>query len=71
MTSKIEIPNSVDETVRYTVEYSRMWNRYSVMEGTTSIIDTADRGTAYQIYRNKTGSRLSLKEFLGLIKIVV
>ena len=40
------------------------------MEQNHSIIDTADRGTAYQIYRNKTGSRLSLKEFLELIEIV-
>lgn len=53
-----------------TVEYSRMWNHYSVIVGTMSIIDTKDRGTAYQIYRSQTGSRLSLKEFIELIKIV-
>jgi len=69
MTSKLTEPNSVQHR-EYTVEYSRMWQRYSVMENTHSIIDTADRGTAYQIYRNRTGSRLSLKEFLELIKIV-
>ena len=40
------------------------------MEQNHSIIDTSDRGTAYQIYRDKTGSRLSLKEFLELIEIV-
>jgi hypothetical protein len=69
MTSKLKEPNSVQHR-EYTVEYSRMWNRYSVMENTHSIIDTTDRGTAYQIYRNRTGTRLSLKEFLELIKIV-
>lgn len=53
-----------------TVEYSRMWNHYSVIVGTMSIIDTKDRGTAYQIYRNQTGSRLSLKEFVELVQIV-
>lgn len=53
-----------------TVEYSRMWNHYSVIVGNMSIIDTKDRGTAYQIYRNQTGSRLSLKEFIELIQIV-
>ena len=53
-----------------TVEYSRMWNHYSVIVGTMSIIDTKDRGTAYQIYRNQTGSKLSLKEFMELIRIV-
>lgn len=69
MTSKLTEPNSVQHR-EYTVEYSRMWQRYSVMEQNHSIIDTTDRGTAYQIYRDKTGSRLSLKEFLELIKIV-
>ena len=69
MTSKLKEPNSVQHR-EYTVKYSRIWDRYSVMERNHSIIDTADRGTAYQIYRNKTGSRLSLKEFLELIEIV-
>ena len=69
MTSKLKEPNSVQHR-EYTVEYSRRWQRYSVMEQNHSIIDTADRGTAYHIYREKTGSRLSLKEFLELIKIV-
>ena len=69
MTSKLKEPNSVQHR-EYTVKYSRIWGRYSVMERNHSIIDTSDRGTAYQIYRNKTGSRLSLKEFLELIEIV-
>lgn len=69
MTSKLKEPNSVQHR-EYTVKYSRIGNKYSVMEKNHSIIDTADRGTAYQIYRNKTGSRLSLKEFLELIEIV-
>lgn len=69
MTSKLKEPNSVQHR-EYTVKYSRIDNKYSVMEQNHSIIDTADRGTAYQIYRNKTGSRLSLKEFLELIEIV-
>ena len=69
MTSKLKEPNSVQHR-EYTVKYSRIWDRYSVMEQIHTIIDTADRGTAYQIYRDKTGSRLSLKEFLELIEIV-
>ena len=69
MTSKLKEPNSVQHR-EYTVKYSRIDNKYSVMEQNHSIIDTDDRGTAYQIYRNKTGSRLSLKEFLELIEIV-
>ena len=69
MTSKLKEPNSVQHR-EYTVKYSRIEDKYSVMEQNHSIIDTADRGTAYHIYREKTGSRLSLKEFLELIKIV-
>lgn len=61
---------TIDHNRTVTVEYSRMWNHYSVIVGTMSIIDTKDRGTAYQIYRNQTGSRLSLKEFIELIQIV-
>ena len=61
---------TIDHNRTVTVEYSRMWNHYSVIVGTMSIIDTKDRGTAYQIYRNQTGSRLSLKEFVELIQIV-
>ena len=61
---------TIDHNRTVTVEYSRMWNHYSVLVGTMSIIDTKDRGTAYQIYRNQTGSRLSLKEFIELIQIV-
>ena len=61
---------TIDHNRTVTVEYSRMWNHYSVIVGTMSIIDTKDRGTAYQIYRNQTGSRLSLKEFMELVQIV-
>ncbi len=62
--------STIDHNRTVTVEYSRMWNHYSVIVGTMSIIDTKDRGTAYQIYRNQTGSRLSLKEFMELVQIV-
>ena len=68
MTTDTKTTNN--HTRRATVEYSRMWNHYSVIVGAMSIIDTKDRGTAYQIYRNQTGSRLSLKEFIELVKIV-
>jgi len=61
---------TIDHNRTVTVEYSRMWNHYSVIVGSMSIIDTKDRGTAYQIYRNQTGSRLSLKEFIELVQIV-
>ena len=57
-----------DRTV--TVEYSKMWNHYSVVVDQMSIIDTRDRGTAYQIYRKQTGTKLSLKEFIELVEIV-
>ena len=60
---------TVNHNSTVTVEYSKMWNHYSVIVENTSIIDTRDRGTAYQIYRNQTGSRLSLKEFIELIQI--
>ena len=59
---------TIDHNRTVTVEYSG-WNHYSVIVGTMSIIDTKD-GTAYQIYRNQTGSRLSLKEFVELVQIV-
>ena len=65
-----ETKTTIDHNRTVTVEYSRMWNHYSVIVGTMSIIDTKDRGTAYQIYRNQTGSRLSLKEFIELVQIV-
>lgn len=65
-----ETKTTIDHNRTVTVEYSRMWNHYSVIVGTMSIIDTKDRGTAYQIYRNRTGSRLSLKEFIELVQIV-
>ena len=61
---------TIDHNRTVTVEYSRMWNHHSVIVGSMSIIDTKDRGTAYQIYRNQTGSRLSLKEFIELVQIV-
>ena len=61
---------TLDPNRRITVEYSKMWNHYSVVVGQMSIIDTRDRGTAYQIYRKQTGSRLSLKEFVELVRIV-
>ena len=61
---------TIDHNRTVTVEYSRMWNHNSVIVGSMSIIDTKDRGTAYQIYRNQTGSRLSLKEFIELVQIV-
>tara|TARA_A200000159_G_scaffold131052_1_gene128036 strand:+ start:92 stop:301 length:210 start_codon:yes stop_codon:yes gene_type:complete len=65
-----ETKTTIDPNRTVTVEYSRMWNHYSVVVGQMSIIDTKDRGTAYQIYRNQTGSRLSLKEFIELVEIV-
>ena len=65
-----ETKTTINHNRTVTVEYSRMWNHYSVIVGTMSIIDTKDRGTAYQIYRNQTGSRLSLKEFIELVQIV-
>ena len=61
---------TIDHNRTVTVEYSRMWNHYSVIVDQMSIIDTRDRGTAYQIYRKQTGSRLSLKEFIELVEIV-
>ena len=61
---------TIDHNRTVTVEYSRMWNHYSVIVDQMSIIDTRDRGTAYQIYRKQTGSRLSLKEFIELVQIV-
>ena len=65
-----ETKTTINHNRTVTVEYSRMWNHYSVIVGNMSIIDTKDRGTAYQIYRNRTGSRLSLKEFIELVQIV-
>lgn len=65
-----ETKTTIDPNQTVTVEYSKMWNQYSVIVGQMSIIDTRDRGTAYQIYRNQTGSRLSLKEFIRLVEIV-
>ena len=65
-----ETKTTINHNRTVTVEYSRMWNHYSVIVGNMSIIDTKDRGTAYQIYRNRTGSRLSLKEFIELNQIV-
>lgn len=65
-----ETKTTINHNPTVTVEYSRMWNHYSVIVDQMSIIDTRDRGTAYQIYRKQTGSRLSLKEFIELVEIV-
>ena len=51
-----------------TVEYSRLWGRYTLNQGTMSILDTDDRALAYSIYRRRTGSDITLKEFLTLVK---
>jgi len=51
-----------------TVEYSRLWGRYTLNQGTMSILDTDDRALAYKIYRKRTGSDITLKEFLTLVK---
>ena len=50
-----ETKTTIDHNRTVTVEYSRMWNHYSVIVDQMSIIDTRDRGTAYQIYRKQTG----------------
>ena len=65
-----ETKTTIDRNRTVTVEYSRMWNHYSVIVDQMSIIDTRDRGTAYQIYRKQTGTKLSLKEFIELVEIV-
>ena len=65
-----ETKTIIDHNRTVTVEYSRMWNHYSVIVDQMSIIDTRDRGTAYQIYRKQTGTKLSLKEFIELVEIV-
>ena len=65
-----ETKTTIDHNRTVTVEYSRMWNHYSVIVDQMSIIDTRDRVTAYQIYRNQTGTKLSLKEFIELVEIV-
>ena len=65
-----ETKTTIDHNRTVTVEYSRMWNHYSVILDQMSIIDTRDRGTAYQIYRKQTGTKLSLKEFIELVEIV-
>jgi hypothetical protein len=65
-----ETKTTIDHNRTVTVEYSRMWNHYSVIVDQMSIIDTRDRGTAYQIYRKQTGTKLSLKEFIELVEIV-
>lgn len=51
-----------------TVEYSRLWGRYTLNQGTMTILDTDDRALAYSIYRKRTGSDITLKEFLTLVK---
>ena len=51
-----------------TVEYSRLWGRYTLNQGTMSILDTDDRALAFRIYRKRTGSDITLKEFLTLVK---
>jgi hypothetical protein len=51
-----------------TVEYSRLWGRYTLNQGTMSILDTDDRALAYSIYRRRTGQDITLKEFLTLVK---
>ena len=51
-----------------TVEYSRLWGRYTLNQGTMSILDTDDRALAYSIYRRRTGLDITLKEFLTLVK---
>mgnify|MGYP001285577710 CR=1 FL=1 len=56
----------LDRTI--TVEYSRLWGRYTLCQGTMSILDTDDRALAYQIYRRRTGQDITLKEFLTLVK---
>ena len=65
-----ETKTTIDHNRTVTVEYSRMWNHYSVIVDQMSIIDTRDRGTAYQIYRKQTGTKLYLKEFIELVEIV-
>ena len=51
-----------------TVEYSRLWGRYQLNQGSMTILDTPDRALAYSIYRRRTGSDITLKEFLTLVK---
>lgn len=53
---------------RVTVEYSRLWGRYMLNQGSMNILDTTDRGLAYSVYRKRTGLDITLKEFLTLVK---
>ena len=66
--SKITDTQAIYLNRTITVEYSRLWGRYTLNQGTMSILDTDDRALAYSIYRRRTGSDITLKEFLTLVK---
>ena len=61
---------TIDHNRTVTVEYSRCGTLFSNRRNNVNNRYQRLNGTAYQIYRNQTGSRLSLKEFIELVQIV-